>query len=75
MLLEDRSIDLLPLMFRRTRPGVSVGSIKSEAGSVLLFVSSLLTGRFFPFLFVLPSPSSAGLLGSRRFSFCSTSDP
>jgi hypothetical protein len=40
MLLEDRSIDLLPLMVRRTRPGVSVGSVTSEAGSVL-FVSSL----------------------------------
>ncbi len=72
MLLEDRSIDLLLLMFRRTRPGVSVGSIASEARSVL-FVSSLLTGWCFPFLFVLPSPSS-GLLRSRWFSFYSTSD-
>jgi hypothetical protein len=31
MLLEDRSIDLLSLMFGRTQLGVSVGSIKLEA--------------------------------------------
>jgi hypothetical protein len=54
MLLEDHSIDLLSLMFRRTRPGVSVGSIKSEAR----FVSALWSIEFvnwvvFP-LFVCP---------------------
>ncbi len=55
MLLEDRSIDLLSLMFRRTQPSVSVGSIKLEAGS-MLFVSSLLTWGFFPFLVCPPFP-------------------
>jgi hypothetical protein len=49
-LLEDRSIGLLSLMFCRTRPGVSMGSVKLEARSVL-FVSSLLTRWFFPFCY------------------------
>ncbi len=56
MLLEDRSIDLLPLMFRRTRPGVSVGSITSEAGRICALCFEFVNWVVLPLLVCPPFP-------------------